>query len=64
MERVSKVVDPVVEVYKRDVDRTLLLRNLSLTPTERIEQLQQFVAFAGELRAAKVAAIGHAAPSR
>ncbi len=36
--------DPVVEAYKHDVDRTLFDRNLQMTPTERIEQLQQFVA--------------------
>jgi hypothetical protein len=39
------VPDPVVEAYKQHVDRTLFDRTLQLTPTERIEQLQQFVAF-------------------
>jgi hypothetical protein len=29
--------DPVIEVYKRDVDRTLLRGNLRLTPQQRIE---------------------------
>lgn len=28
--------DPVIEAFKRDLDRTLLLRNLRLTPEERI----------------------------
>lgn len=28
--------DPVVEAYKKDVDRTLLRRNLRKTPEERI----------------------------
>jgi hypothetical protein len=41
--------DPVVEVYKPGVDRTLLERNLQLTPSERIEQLQRFVAFLAEM---------------
>ncbi len=45
-------IDPVVEAYKKDVDRSLLDRNLQLTPTERIEQLQRFVAFMIELQQA------------
>ena len=43
-------VDPVVEVYKKDVDRTLLRRNLKLTPSERAEQLVTFMEFVAELR--------------
>jgi hypothetical protein len=42
--------DPVVEVYKRDVDRTLLRENLKLTPAERLVALQQLVEFTEELR--------------
>ena len=47
MEPVEAVAtpDPVVEAYKPGVDRTLFQRNLRLTPSERVEQLQQFVAF-------------------
>jgi hypothetical protein len=41
--------DPVVEVYKKDVDRTLFDRNLALSLSERIEQLQRFVAFLSEM---------------
>ncbi len=44
--------DPVVEVYKRDVDRTLFRENLKLTPEQRILKLQDFVAFTYQLRAA------------
>ena len=44
--------DPVVQAYGKDVDRTLLARNLGLTPTERIEQLQRFVAFLAEVHEA------------
>lgn len=44
--------DPVVEAYKKDVDVTLLERNLTLTPSERIEQLQRFVSFLAEAQAA------------
>ncbi len=44
--------DPVVEVYKRDIDRTLLRENLKLTPEARLRKLQDFVAFAAALREA------------
>jgi hypothetical protein len=44
--------DPVVEAYKKDVDRTLLRENLLRTPEERLIQLQRFVELLAELRAA------------
>jgi hypothetical protein len=44
--------DPVIERYLRDVDRTLLRRNLALSPQERLEQLQELARFADELRRA------------
>ena len=44
--------DPVLEVYMRDVDRTLLRENLKLTPGQRLEKLVDFSSFAAELRAA------------
>ena len=44
--------DPVIEAYKKDVDRTLIRENLKLTPEERILKLQNFVAFAVELQEA------------
>jgi len=46
----------VVEVYKRDVDRSLLRRNLLLTPEERLRQLMALQRFAGELRRAGASA--------
>jgi hypothetical protein len=30
--------DPVIEAYKKDVDRTLLRENLKLTPDERFRK--------------------------
>jgi len=45
-------IDPVVEAYKRDVDRTLLRQALRLTPEERLIELQRLVGFAEELRRA------------
>jgi len=44
--------DPVIEAYKKDVDRTLLRENLKLTPTERLEKLMELQRFAEELRRA------------
>ena len=44
--------DPVIEVYKRDVDRTLLRENLKLAPEERLRKLQDFVKFLSEVRSA------------
>lgn len=45
-------IDDVIEVYKRDVDRTLLRENLAKTPTERLQTLQQLQRFAEELQRA------------
>jgi len=44
--------DPVIEFYKKDVDRTLLRENLKLTPEQRLVQLMQHQRFAEELRRA------------
>ncbi len=34
-ERIVIEPDPVIEVFKKDIDRTLLRENLKLTPEER-----------------------------
>ena len=44
------VADPVIEAYKKDVDRTLIRENLKLTPQQRIENLMALQRFAEELR--------------
>jgi hypothetical protein len=44
--------DPVIEAYKKDVDRTLLRENLNLTPAQRLEKFEQFAEFARELQEA------------
>jgi len=44
--------DPVIEAYKRDIDRTLLRENLRLTVEERFLKLQDLQRFAAELRRA------------
>jgi hypothetical protein len=49
--------DPVIEAYKRDVDRTLIRENLRLTVEERFDALMRLQQFAEELqRAGKAAA--------
>jgi hypothetical protein len=45
-------VDPVIEAYKKDVDRTLIRENLKLTVQQRFEQLMDLQRFAEELRRA------------
>ena len=44
--------DPVIEFYKKDVDRTLIRENLRLTVEQRFEQLMRLQRFAEELRRA------------
>jgi hypothetical protein len=48
----ARWTDPVIEAYKRGVDRTLLRENLRLTPEERLLKLQDFVRFLSEVRSA------------
>jgi hypothetical protein len=51
-------VDPVVEAYKRDIDRSLIRRNLRRSVDERMEALMELQRFAEELRRAGRAARG------
>jgi hypothetical protein len=44
--------DAVVELYKKDIDRTLLRENLKLTVTERFQRAMSHAKFADELRRA------------
>ncbi len=44
--------DPVIEAYKKDVDRTLLRENLKLTVEERFIKFEQVWEYAQELREA------------
>ena len=44
--------DPVIEAYKKDVDRTLLRQNLKLSVDERFRQFERFMASVEELREA------------
>ena len=42
--------DPVIEVYKRDVDRTLIRENLKLSTQQRLEKMMSMLALAEEAR--------------
>ncbi len=44
--------DPVIEAYKRDVDVSLLRKNLRLTPEERILAAMELQKLAEEVRRA------------
>jgi hypothetical protein len=44
--------DPVIEAYKKDVDRTLLRENLKLTPEERLRKADRVHASVAVLREA------------
>jgi hypothetical protein len=45
-------IDDVIDVYKRDVDRTLIRQRLMRSVEERLEDLMDFQRFAEELRRA------------
>ncbi len=44
--------DPVIEYYKRFLDRSLFRENFKLTPEERLLKLMDLQRFAAEMRAA------------
>lgn len=44
--------DPVIEAYKKDVDRTLIRENLTKSHEERVLALQQMLDFVGEVQRA------------
>lgn len=50
--------DPLIAQYRRDLDRTLLRRNLRLTVDQRIRELARLQAFDAELKRATLRARG------
>jgi hypothetical protein len=46
------IFDPVVEAYKKDIDRTLLISNLRKPVAERLAKFQNFMNALGEMRGA------------
>ena len=49
---VSLDPDPVIEAYKKDIDRTLLRERLKVSPEERLRDLMRLQGIAEELRRA------------
>ena len=49
---VPSETDPVIDAYRKDVDRGLLRENLKLTPEQRVRRLAAFLKFLEELRRA------------
>ena len=52
----ADVFDPVIEAYKKDVDRTILRENLKLSPQQRSEKFVSFMRSVWQLRAVAEAA--------
>jgi hypothetical protein len=52
----GQYVDPVIEAYKKDVDRTLIREMLKLTPEQRILRLERAVEDIVEMQRAAAAA--------
>ena len=50
--KIELPIDPVIEAFKRDVDRTLLRENLKLSVTERVRKHRRVAEFAEKLRLA------------
>jgi hypothetical protein len=48
----AEYCDPVIELYKKDVDRTLLRENLKLSVEERFRKFERFMEYLNELREA------------
>ncbi len=57
------VFDPVIEYYKRDVDRTLLRENLKLTPQQRADKFAVFLLSLDQIRGAATRAASNKASS-
>lgn len=51
--------DPVIEAYKKDVDRTLLAENLKKTPEQRVRALMALQRLADEAHRAGQSLRGH-----
>lgn len=49
-------LDPIIDAYKKDVDRTQIRENLKLTPEQRLAKLEALLADAEEFRRAMKAA--------
>jgi hypothetical protein len=46
-------IDEIIELYRKDVDVTLIEESLCLIPEERVRRAEDFGQFLGEIRAVK-----------
>jgi hypothetical protein len=51
-------IDDIIDVYKRDVDVSLIVENLKRSLDERLETLMKLQAFVEDMRRARQAAEG------
>jgi len=42
-EREHCSIDDIIALYEKDVDETLILENLKLTPEQRLRKMQDFI---------------------
>ena len=49
-------IDDIIDLYKRDIDRTLIRKNLDLTVEQRFDRIMALQRFADELKQAGKAA--------
>lgn len=61
MEDAVRSLDPVIEAYKKDVDRTLIRENLKKSHEERLLALEAMLEFVSEVRRAGKALRGEQA---
>ncbi len=50
--RTGEKMDPIIEAYKKEIDRTLIRENLRRSVQERFENLMELQRLADELRRA------------
>jgi hypothetical protein len=55
LDSISLEPDPVVEAYKRDVDRTLIQQNLTLSVEERVQKMLSALRLVEEVRRSRPA---------
>ena len=48
----ANTIDPVIEVYKKDIDRTLLRENLNLTVEQRFRKFHDYMRFLDRVKLA------------
>lgn len=42
-ERERCSIDDIIDIYEKDVDETLIMENLKLTPEQRLKKMEDFI---------------------